>query len=157
MILPPQRTTVGSATSSSVDLDLPFVHSCSSLGNFIGGSVPFVLSVLWVPSGIAVRCSTCHYWASRFIHFLSTRLGVLIPLLVLPPQLLRTTIGSATSSSVDDLQFFSFAPSCFVGETVDRSLCTFRFSGYRQHCCAVLDLSLWASVSFISFRLDWAS
>jgi hypothetical protein len=28
-----------------------------------------------------VRCSTCLYWASRFIHFLSTRLGVLITLL----------------------------------------------------------------------------
>jgi hypothetical protein len=43
-----------------------------------------------------VRCSTCHYWAFRFIHFLSTRLRLLITLLVFAASIIRTTVGSAT-------------------------------------------------------------
>ena len=56
-----------------------------------------------------VRCSTCHYWASRFIHFHSTRLRVLITLSVFASSIIRTTAGSATSFTVDlDLQFFFY-------------------------------------------------
>ncbi len=149
------RTTVGSATSSSVDLDLQFFSFAPSclVGKlwWIGPLCTF--SSLGTVS-IAVRCSTCHYWASRFIHFLLTRLGVLITLLVFATSIIRTTVGSATSSSVDlDLQFFSFAPSCLVGKLWwIGPLCTFSSLGTVSIAVRCSTCHYWAS-RFIHFLL----
>jgi hypothetical protein len=43
-----------------------------------------------------VRCPACHYWVFRFIPFPSTRLRVLITLLVLAGSIIRSTVGSPT-------------------------------------------------------------
>ncbi len=103
-----------------------------------------------------VRCSTCHYWASRFIHFHSTRLRVLITLSVFASSIIRTTAGSATSFTVDlDLQFFSFAPACFGGKLWwIGPLCRFSSLGTVSivRCSTCL---YWASrsIHFLSTRL----
>jgi hypothetical protein len=46
-----------------------------------------------------VWCSTCLYWAFRFIQFLLTRLRVLITLLFFAASIIRTTVGSIFPSN----------------------------------------------------------
>jgi hypothetical protein len=102
-----------------------------------------------------VRCSTCHYWASRFIHFHSTRLRVLITLLVSASSIIRTTAGSATLLSTLTFNSFHSPRPASLGTVVDRSPLSIQFSGYRQHC-AVLDLSLLGiPVHSFSFDSSW--